>query len=80
MDDRVGLEAREHGAQRFLVRHVRLMERGALARDFLDLIHDRGLGIAQIIHNGDRVPRLKQLHAGVAADVARTAGNKNLHF
>ena len=82
MDDRIRADLVKDRAQRRLICDVCLVKVRAATGDRLDLIDHGSLRIAEIIHNGDgdRMPRLKQLHAGVAADIARTAGNKNLHF
>ena len=70
---------REDLMQDGTVLRIRLIERGALARDGLDLVDDRTGRIGQVVQNDDVVARLKQLDAGVAADEARAAGYQNFH-
>lgn len=79
MHDGIDAVRREDLMQDGAVLRIRLIERGALARDGLDLVDDRTGRIGQVVQNDDVVARLKQLDAGVAADEARAAGYQNFH-
>ena len=79
MHDGIDAVRREDLMQDGAVLRIRLIERGALARDGLDLVDDRTGRIGQVVQNDDIVARLKQLDAGVAADEARAAGYQNFH-
>ena len=86
-----GLEAREvDGAgnlmlckdffQQRLVTHVALDELHRLAGNFGYAVQAFRVGIAEIVNYNRRMTRLDQLHTGVAANIARAAGHKNIHF
>ena len=66
MHDGIDAVRREDLMQDGAVLRIRLIERGALARDGLDLVDDRTGRIGQVVQNDDVVARLKQLDAGVA--------------
>ena len=79
VDDGVDLMRGENFLQRGAVADIRLVEHRFDARDGLNLLDDIGLGIGQIVHDNDLVPRLLQLHAGVASDKPGAAGDKYFH-
>ena len=66
--------------QQRLVTHVALDKLHRLAGNFGHAVQAFRVGIAEIVNYNRRMARLDQLHTGVAADVARAAGHKNIHF
>ena len=66
--------------QQRLVAHIALDELHRLAGNFGYAVQAFRVGIAEIVNYNWRIARFDQLHTGVAADVARAAGHKNIHF
>ena len=62
------------------VYQICLIEYRRFPRDLPDPFHGFRAGIVKIVNNHDIVPVLKQFHAGMAPDVSRAPGNKNLHI
>ena len=71
--------AREHGVQACAVAQVDPVEDQRSARELLDPAQRLLLAVAEVVDDGDVVAGPQQLHAGVAADVAGSAGDENLH-
>ena len=59
---------------------VHLFESGPLAGYLLDAVDDLSIRVGEIVHDDYFVACLLQLHRGVAADEARTSGDKNFLF
>jgi len=59
---------------------VHLFESGPLACYLLDAVDDLCIRVGEIVHDDYFVACLLQLHRGVAADEARTSGDKNFLF
>ena len=59
--------------------HVCLVEAEILAGDLLDPVQNHRRSVIIVICHHDIVASVQQLDAGVAADVAGTAGNQNCH-
>ena len=59
--------------------HVCIVEAEVLAGDLLDPIQNHGRSVIIVICHYDIVASVQQFDAGVAADVAGTAGNQNCH-
>jgi hypothetical protein len=65
--------------QHVAVAQVGLTEDGTFPGNFLDAPDGGYLTVAEIIDNDHLIARVEEFHAGVAADIARPAGNKYFH-
>ena len=69
----------ENFPQRGLVADIRAIKFGPKAGDGRNGVQHLGAGIGQIVRNDDRVPGPQQLHARVAPDISKAAGNEQVH-
>ena len=69
----------EEGLHLLHVAELGLDEGDLLPHDFLHPPDGLLAGVVEVVRHDDVVARLDELHAGVAADVARAAGDKNGH-
>ena len=63
----------ENGVEFLRVADVHLVERDGLARDLLHARKRLLRAVAEVVHDNYVVPRVQELHYGVAADVSGTA-------
>ena len=61
------------------VAHVVFVEGHLFAGDLLHALDGLGVGIDQIVDDDHAVAAVEKLHAGMAADIARAAGDKYVH-
>ena len=69
----------KNAVERRTVAHVVLIEGHVLAGDLLYAFDGLDVGVDQIVDDDDIVAAFKQLHAGVAADIAGAAGDEYVH-
>ena len=79
MDDAVDAVAGEYFVKLLAVTHIRLIKSHGLARYLLDTLARLGAAVNKIINDDDIHALLQKLNAGVAADIAHSAGDQNRH-
>ena len=79
MDGAGGAVLLQNLVQQGLVPHVPPDEDHLLAGDLPDPLQGYLAGVAQVVHHDGGVPRLQQLHTGVAADVPGAASDQYVH-
>ena len=70
---------RENPAHQVFIPHVSPVKAQGLAGDLPHPVQRLGVGIAQVVHHGDFIAGIQQLHAGMGADIAGAAGNQYIH-
>ena len=61
------------------VAHVVFVEGDLLAGDLLYALDGLGAGIDQVVDHDNAVAAIEKLHAGMASDIPRAAGDKYVH-
>ncbi|MNH28986.1 hypothetical protein D3C79_891910 [compost metagenome] len=79
MDDRGDLLLGEDPIQQGLITNIPLIEQGFLPADGRDPGQHAALAVAQIVHYHGFHARRLQGKAGMAADIAATAGDQYFH-
>ena len=69
----------KEGLRLLQIAQLRLDEGDLLSHNLLHPPDGLLAGVVEIVRHDDVIARLNELHAGVAADVARAAANKNGH-
>ena len=77
MDHRGGTARAQRRLQCGAVPHVALYAGQRLSGDAFHPIQGFGFAVAVVVKDRNGIARIEQLHAGVAADVASTAGDEN---
>ena len=79
MDDAVDAVAGEYLVKLDAVAHIRLVKGDGPARYLLNAFACLGAAVNKIINDDDIHALLQKLNAGVAADIAHSAGDQNRH-
>ena len=80
MDDRVRLGAGEQLLHTRQIQQVYVVELGGTPGKFGNALQRSFGGIREVIHDHHLVARVQQLKHSVGADIARAAGDQNLHI
>ena len=79
VNHRVDRLSRESDVQRLRVAQIALNKRKILAGNLADAVQRLRFGVAEVIDDDNLMSFFQQFHAGMAANIARAARNKNFH-